>query len=285
VWLAATGGGSVTLTGSNSYTVGTYIENGTLVAGNTHAFGTGDVLVAGGTLDLNGNVIGNNITLAGGTLTNTGSDNIGVNNLYLGTDSSATVVNGGGKNLTVNGTLSGSGVITANSVTAATLAPGNSPGLDAVTGTLVLSNGQNYNWQVLNVYANGNVGTAGTDYDSVTVTVLDLTGLTNVGGYTINVQSLSSITGPGDVQGQANGWDAKKNYSWTLFDYGTLTGTFNANLFTVNPANFEGADPSATWSVTNTSGSIMLNYMVPEPGTLGLLAIGALALLGRRRRK
>jgi outer membrane autotransporter protein len=44
------GSGTTTLSGNNTYTGGTNIQNGTLWAQNAHAFGTGNVLVNGGTL-------------------------------------------------------------------------------------------------------------------------------------------------------------------------------------------------------------------------------------------
>jgi T5SS/PEP-CTERM-associated repeat protein/autotransporter-associated beta strand protein len=44
------GSGTTTLSGNNTYTGGTNIQNGTLWAKNAHSFGTGNVLVNGGTL-------------------------------------------------------------------------------------------------------------------------------------------------------------------------------------------------------------------------------------------
>lgn len=46
------GSGSLVLAGTNSYSGGTVIEAGSLVAGNAAALGAGDVYVAGGTLDI-----------------------------------------------------------------------------------------------------------------------------------------------------------------------------------------------------------------------------------------
>ena len=49
-----TGTGMLTLAGSNNYSGGTSILNGTLLLANTAALGTGAVAANGGTLDLNG---------------------------------------------------------------------------------------------------------------------------------------------------------------------------------------------------------------------------------------
>ncbi len=66
------GNGAVTLTEVNTYTGGTDLIGGTLVAANSHALGTGSVVVNGGTLSLNGpmtlNIGGDYTQSAPGTL-------------------------------------------------------------------------------------------------------------------------------------------------------------------------------------------------------------------------
>ena len=66
------GSGSLALAGSNSYTGGTEVQAGTLVAASAAAFGKGDVYVSGGTVRANAPaplVLGGNYTqLGGGTL-------------------------------------------------------------------------------------------------------------------------------------------------------------------------------------------------------------------------
>lgn len=69
--LVKSGSGALTLTGANSYSGGTVLQDGTLVASSTNALGTGGVLVSGGTLLLNGDsdiVIGGDYAQTGGTL-------------------------------------------------------------------------------------------------------------------------------------------------------------------------------------------------------------------------
>ncbi len=57
--------GTATLSGANSYSGGTSVQAGTLVAGHAQALGSGAVTLAGGTLDLGGQSVGNAITVTG----------------------------------------------------------------------------------------------------------------------------------------------------------------------------------------------------------------------------
>ncbi len=69
--LVKSGSGALTLTGANSYSGGTVLQEGALVASSAGALGTGGVLVSGGTLSLKGDsevVIGGDYAQTGGTL-------------------------------------------------------------------------------------------------------------------------------------------------------------------------------------------------------------------------
>ena len=70
--LAKVGPGTLTLSGSNNYSGGTTVSNGSLQVGNDNALGTGGLTVNGGTLDLSGhNVSIPSFSGSGGTITNT----------------------------------------------------------------------------------------------------------------------------------------------------------------------------------------------------------------------
>ncbi len=58
-------GGTVTVSGDNSFSGGTVVNGGALVAGHDNAFGTGDVTVNGATLELNRFTIANKVRLNG----------------------------------------------------------------------------------------------------------------------------------------------------------------------------------------------------------------------------
>ena len=100
-----------------------------------------------------------------------------------------------GQTLQGIGTVSGAMTVASG----ATLSPGNSPG-NLNTGALTFASGGNYNWQILNA-----TGTAGTDWDLITVGgTLNITA-TSGSKFNLNLWSLSSI-GP-DVNGNVNGFN------------------------------------------------------------------------------
>ena len=58
-------GGEITVSGANSYTGGTMVNGGTLMAGHNNALGSGDVTVNGAALDLNDCTIANKVFMNG----------------------------------------------------------------------------------------------------------------------------------------------------------------------------------------------------------------------------
>ena len=71
------GAGALTLSGDNTFTGGSWINQGTLTVGSGSALGASDngILITGGTLDLNGfDVTAGAVTLDGGTIENTGAN-------------------------------------------------------------------------------------------------------------------------------------------------------------------------------------------------------------------
>ena len=64
------GSGTVTLSGNNSYSGGTNIVSGSLIAGSNSAFGTGNISMVSGSLDLGGFVMSNAIETKSGSISN-----------------------------------------------------------------------------------------------------------------------------------------------------------------------------------------------------------------------
>ena len=241
------GQGTLTLTGSNSYTGGTIINSGTLQIGSGGTSGSiaGDVL-NDGTLTFNrsdatvfgGAIAGNGqlIKTGAGTLTLSGAST------YTGT----TDVQAGG--LVVNGSLAGSNVGVENAATLAgtgtianavtilsggTLAPGSSTSPGTLTvGSLTLNSGATLQYSLGTANVPGGSGNA----------------LTNVTG-ALTLDGTMNVTSSG-------------NFSlglYRLFNYG---GSFQDSGLTIGtlPATYSGSIQ------TTIPGQV--NLIVDSPGTL-----------------
>jgi len=161
-YLRHLGSGTLTLTGTNTYTGGTILSNGSLPVISPTVLGTGPITLDGGRLDVSGGV-----TLA--------------NAIY----------NSNGGTLGGNGTLA-SFVSVGNNLH---LTPG------ASIGTLTFSNGLALNdGGFLDFEVQSALGSAGTGYDTVSVSggQLDLESL-GTGGFTLRLISLNGGGSPGAV--------------------------------------------------------------------------------------
>ncbi len=109
--LTKSGLGKLILDTANTYTGGTYIKNGIVTVGHSQALGLGEVSLQGGTLNLGGYAVNNNITVTNdATLTDaahyTGTLNLKEGQLYVdGSLNTSILVNGGSisGNLTLDG--------------------------------------------------------------------------------------------------------------------------------------------------------------------------------------
>lgn len=74
--LTKRGNGTLSISLANEYTGGTIVEDGTLVAGHVKAFGSGDITVKGGSLDMGALAVTNNVTVNAGSFSGTAYDGI-----------------------------------------------------------------------------------------------------------------------------------------------------------------------------------------------------------------
>jgi len=253
--------------------------------------------------------VNNNTTLAGGisgaagtrtgvTLGGAGTLNITGNSAaftdrIITSDTVKLVVNsslGSAVNVGNGSLLGGSGSVGALTLsTGATLTPGNSPGLLTATSATFQS-GSNLNWEIFNA-----VGTAGVEWDLLSVTGnLNVAALSS-GSMNLVLNSLSAL--PNTV-GALAGFNSNDTYSWTFARAASITGATGVltsgqdvtSLFSINGTSFNlGTAPTSDWKVmtgTETVGGTTyqtLNLMaVPEPSAQSLLAFGMAALVAVR---
>lgn len=270
--VSKTGPATVKLSGDNTYTGGTTLNEGTLMAGSSTAFGTGSVGVASGaTLDINGQslVIGSlsDVSGAGGTVTN--ADTV-ANSLTVGGDNSSTTFSGvieDGvhalgliKEGTGTFTLAGTNTYSFGTVvTGGTLAITNADALGS--GTLALENGTTLEFSGSGINLANDVTVAG-----------DPT-------FTVGADNIDTISGviadggtPGDVVKDGDGTlilSATNTYTGaTTVEAGTLdvTGSIaGSSLTTINSG--------ATLIGTGTVGNV-------EVGSGGTFAPGAAGAAG-----
>ncbi len=114
----------------------------------------------------------------------------------------------------------------------------------------------------------------------------------NDSAFTLDITNIAYVgelwrTNAGAGPGVAEVWTTFTKISSTLFtdvEPGGNSATANVGTFTAAPAALNWASP------TNTDGHQGINdfsisfLSVPEPGLISLLAVGALGVLGRRRR-
>jgi len=256
------GSGTQTLSGTMSYSGTTVVESGILDMQGTLT-GTSGVTITGGTFAYgNATALNRGVTIDGGTFRYTSTGN------YAG---ALTFTAGRLAGTNWNGNLGGLTIGTGQIV-----APGASPGV-ATTTNQTWAGGGAYEFEIDDA-----TGTEGTNWDRLDVTdTLNISGLTAGDPFTVKVVSLTLAGGePGDI----SNFEPALGYSWKFVTFGTLEGDFSGDLFAVDASGFTNDIGSGTFSVTQQGDALYLTY-IPEPGSLGLLALGALVLAARRRRR
>jgi autotransporter-associated beta strand protein len=240
------GAGILTSSAANTYTGATHINAGILNVSSTgNINSTAAINVA-----------------AGATVRYNSSTALTVAPSLAGNGASNRAVLGGAGTIGVAVTLDNVGDV---------LSPGNSPGIQTYTTAQTWSS-FTYDWEV-----NDFTGlTAGTAFDQLNLTTLDLTGGT--GSYVLNVLGLTADNASGLVPNFS-----EISRSWTILTTSGGISNFDAANWAINTTGF--TDPhTGNWSLAQTGNDLVLSYtVIPEPKAALLGGIGLLLLLRRRR--
>ncbi|QTN31446.1 autotransporter-associated beta strand repeat-containing protein [Akkermansiaceae bacterium] len=198
----------------------------------------------------------------GGANSYTGTTSVTGGTLLInGSTSSTSLVTVG-----ASGTLGGNGVVGGNTTVNGSLRPGNSPGVLEFGANLTLGSTSISTMEIGGI-------TRDTQYDGVNVAgamayggtlSIDLTTLFGGGSYTFDLFNLTNAP-----TGNFTAVNLTGSYT------GTLTNNLGVWTTTTNSAN-------ESWTFTQSTGDLSL-VVIPEPSAALLGALGALALLRRRR--
>lgn len=249
--LIKTGGGSLILSGTNTFSGSTSIQGGTMESLSSSALGTGSVEVAsGGILRASANVTNAVTVLSAGVIE--GSGGVG-----------ALSINSGGN-----------------------LSPGAAIGILSAT-SLAPKGGSSLTWQVRDVGAGLGVGFDGLSVSGAT----DFSQAGRVGGkITLKVVSLSGNSSVGTPtsfsKSSRYSFSIIDSGSFTFGSNANLSDIFNIDVsdFRYDDGSMSSA---SLWNLEYDAGSTMVTLTaVPEPSSyaLGLSALGLLAAYVRRRR-
>jgi autotransporter-associated beta strand protein len=318
------GSGAFTKTGTGTLTLltkdwtntgGVNINGGTIKFGDSNAgFGNSTVTVAAtGTLDMN-NIPDNFGALAGaGSVINAGNLGVGTNN--ASTTFSGTISGSG--NLTKNGTgtltITGSsshtgattiaaGAILANGATAQALAGTTSLAINGATSAFTLGKSNQVNDTAAVTLNGGTFNTAGFSEGSSDTSG---NGVAGVGALTLAASSIIDLGSGTSILAFADSSAAAWTGTGTTLNVYNYTGTpdvgagtdrlyFGASAAGLTPAQladikfFSDAGTTSIGTgaaILGTGEVVPTPPPLPEPASLGAVALGALTLLTRRRRR
>jgi autotransporter-associated beta strand protein len=257
-------GGTLRLTGANTYTNSTAVrDGGTLIVNNAAALGTTNGITyvqTGSKLNLNG-------------------FNIGTEKIDM-QKAGAELLNNAGTAATANGTISlsaaGQKIGGTGSLNLGGIISGTNGFTKTGNGTLTLSG--------LNTYSGNTTVSFGQ------LTLADNAGLTFVigtNGVNNKIDGSATVSLAGDFTFNLTGASANIGDSWQIVTADTLSETFTTNFtvvgFTDAGSNLwaKDIDGSKAYQFSEATGVLTV---IPEPATIGMLGLGALITFVLRRK-
>lgn len=312
--LAQSGAGTLTLTSANTYTGGTTLTAGTLLAGHDSALGTGTLTLNGGALGATGGArtLANAVVLQADTtftgahaLTLTGNVTLArTRELTVAATAPVTisgVISGAGRSLNKFGAgelvLTGANTYTGGTfIEAGTLRINNSTGSALGTGAVTigpdgtLTGAGSFSGALQNngTYAPGNSPTLSTlasfSQGPTGLLEMEIGGFDRGTGYdALDITGVAALDGTLTVSfyGGFTAASLSAGSRFDLFNWGGITGTFSSLNLPSLSAYGLAWDTSALY----TTGELAVSA-VPEPSTCAALAgLGALGLVAWRRRR
>lgn len=318
--LTKLGANTLTLSGNNSYTGGTFLNAGVLAVNSNSSLGnsTGVLTFTAnstlrttasiattrnyaissgvtGTIDTEANTLTHNGVISGlGGLAKVGSGTLSIsgNNTYTGaTNVSAgtLLINGnmsgatGAVTVASGATLGGSGTVGGNTTISGIHSPGTSPGVQNFASNLTYNSGSSVVWELV---ANSTSG-RGTNFDGINVA-----GNLNFAGATTLDLSFNFAGSTVDWSDSLWSTSITGTAGWLIYDVtGTLSNFSNLSLTAANWTDgqgdlFNSVRAGNSFSFYQDGSDIYLNYtVIPEPSTWALLVIGVTGVMILRRRR
>jgi autotransporter-associated beta strand protein len=242
---------------------------GTLTIGGINTY-EGVTHVSSGTLKVSGEITQSDVTVTGNArLSLTSSGNLGGD----------VVVQEGAA-------LGGLGTFSGNVTVQGLHSPGNSPGLQTAAAGLTYGSSARLEWELFSNTAEASA--RGTSYDAIEITGGNL--LINTGAVIdLSFSDPAGTPNPSTVSWANAFWSS--NQSWQMIKlsgsgaYGTPASQFTIGTIGNDASGvaFATARPGSSFTTSNLTDGVYINYVIPEPSSALLGGLASLLLLRRRR--
>ena len=255
-------GGTLALSGANTFSGGTTISNGALLAANNAALGSGAVItIADAALQLSNTVtIANSLTLAGTGVSNSGAlRNVSGNNTYSGVINlgSAARINSDTNLLTISGNITNNGFGLTVGGTSNTTVSGRLVG----SGGLVKDGGGTLTLTGANTYSGGTIVSNGTLQAGANFVITNTAALTVVTGATFTnnfQQAIGSLAGGGNIILGATGALSNGFANTSTTFSGVISGPGRVDKFGTGTLLLSGTNTYAGTTTVN-AGRLLLD--------------------------